>query len=710
MCIRILVDDNGFYLFKENKMIRKYSRLIWIIFTWIIFFILPLPAQEGGKLSFQVTPGVNLPMGASTREMFTIGGGAELVGAYSMPFLPILFVRGSVGYSLLPTMAQKNLSMITFGGGVGISFNPIPVLNLHASGTGGYGLGIYSGRTGGSAYVSGEGGVAFFFVPAFGLGAGTSYRYYFSQPTAFYQGLRVNLGAVIRLGAGAGKANIELPEIRFDPVFPVFYKHYDDHPVGKIKILNKEKGTIRNVKVSFFVNQYMDKPKQCAIIKEMKKGEEMEVPLYALFNDRVMSITEGTKVTADITIEYQYAKSDMAMEKSETLRLYDRNAMTWDDDRKAAAFITAKDPEILKFSKSIAGVVREHGSKAVNLNFRIAMGLFEGLGMYGVNYVIDPQTPYTEFSKDKLALDYLQFPVQTLSYKAGDCDDLSILYSAMLESTGIETAFITVPGHIYMAFSLGMTPEEADKIFLNPGDLIYRGDNAWAPVEITMVQDGFLKAWETGAREWRENDSPGKARFYPIHEAWKEYEPVGLPAAGIAVSPLDERKILNRFTRSINRLVEREIADKVAEFNERIAESNNNPRLVNKLGVLYARYGLLDKAREHFARNLLSWRHSRGSIDNSVRILDERSLENLARYMARPPISLKKIHYEGFKGKALFHTNYKQWSIATRAGPCFSKLIFEFSRVGRRAGCVLLPGSCRSFLVYFSRVFRFEGL
>ena len=43
-----------------------------------------------------------------------------------------------------------------------------------------------------------------------------------------------------------------------------------------------------------------------------------------------------------------------------------------------------------------------------------------------------------------------------------------------------------------------------------------------------------------------------------------------------------------------------------------------------------------------FARNLLSWRHSGFSIDNSVRILDEPAEENLAEYIARPPISLAK--------------------------------------------------------------------
>ena len=67
-----------------------------------------------------------------------------------------------------------------------------------------------------------------------------------------------------------------------------------------------------------------------------------------------------------------------------------------------------------------------------------------------------------------------------------------------------------------------------------------------------------------------------------------------------------------------------------------------------------------------FARNLLSWRHSGFSIDNSVRILDEPAEENLAEenlaeYIARPPISLAKIRYEPFKGRVLFHTTYSEY-------------------------------------------------
>jgi hypothetical protein len=63
------------------------------------------------------------------------------------------------------------------------------------------------------------------------------------------------------------------------------------------------------------------------------------------------------------------------------------------------------------------------------------------------------------------------------------------------------------------------------------------------------------------------------------------------------------------------------------------------------IGMMMNR-GLL---KEDFVENLMSWRHSGFSIDNSVRIFDDQTRENLAEYMARPPLSLKKIRREPFK-------------------------------------------------------------
>ena len=62
-----------------------------------------------------------------------------------------------------------------------------------------------------------------------------------------------------------------------------------------------------------------------------------------------------------------------------------------------------------------------------------------------------------------------------------------------------------------------------------------------------------------------------------------------------------------------------------------------------------------------FSLNLLSWKHSGFSIDNSVRILTDKARISLAEYISRAPVSLKKLHYEPFKGRVLFHTRYNQY-------------------------------------------------
>ena len=61
---------------------------------------------------------------------------------------------------------------------------------------------------------------------------------------------------------------------------------------------------------------------------------------------------------------------------------------------------------------------------------------------------------------------------------------------------------------------------------------------------------------------------------------------------------------------------------------------------------------------QKFTKNLLSWKNSGFSIDNSVRICisDNNARESLAQYIARCPISLEKIKYEAFHGKVLFKT------------------------------------------------------
>jgi len=146
--------------------------------------------------------------------------------------------------------------------------------------------------------------------------------------------------------------------------------------------------------------------------------------------------------------------------------LYERHAMTWDQKDKIGAFVTPKDPAVADFSRL---VIQPYVDSYPNLHSSIvyARAIYAALGVYGLSYIVDPSSPYQEFSGNTARVDYLQYPRDTLARKSGDCDDLSILYAASLENIGISTALIDVPGHVFIMFNTGVPEhEKATLVFL----------------------------------------------------------------------------------------------------------------------------------------------------------------------------------------------------------------------------------------------------
>ena len=80
-----------------------------------------------------------------------------------------------------------------------------------------------------------------------------------------------------------------------------------------------------------------------------------------------------------------------------------RNATTWIDDRRAAAFVTTKDPAVLLFSKNVSSMVKGKVKGEINSNLLIAMALFEALQLYGLTYSRDPIPTVT--SNNQVLLD-----------------------------------------------------------------------------------------------------------------------------------------------------------------------------------------------------------------------------------------------------------------------------------------------------------------
>jgi len=555
--------------------------------------------------SLSVTPGALIPMGTSSDD-FGIGGGAELSFAYRMPFARVLYGGAGIGYFLTPqTIVDLGVSLLSFDLKAGLNWVPATRLAFRAFGGVGWGQGIVQDGqgSGGSLFWRAGAGFDFGLNPSWKLGLDADYRQYVSTPAPLWQGVFVGLTLRYKLGQTASQPRLKINNIELMDVYPVLYGYYENNPLGSLTLVNGESGEIENARVDLYVKRYMDEPVTGAIQPEMVKGEELSVPIYALFSDQVMGITEGDKAAASIKVTYLYQGREMVVELTESINFQNRNAISWDDDRKAAAFVTAKDPAVLRFSKGITGDIREAANRATSRNYRIALGLFQGLSTMGIDYVVDPQSSYANFSENSFAVDYLQFPGQTMAYKGGDCDDLTILYSALLESVGIETAMITVPGHIYVAFALEVTSEEALRLFPGDGEVIIKDDKAWVPVEVTMVRDGFQKAWKEAARDWTMNNDAGKASFLPVRESWNLYPPVGgSDISGDQIEYPSDTVIMASYDREIEAVVRLQISSREEELKRNIEISNGSPKHLNRLGLLYARYGLSSEAREYFMK------------------------------------------------------------------------------------------------------------
>lgn len=408
---------------------------------------------------------------------------------------------------------------------------------------------------------------------------------------------------VLRETVEYSRGDLHLKDAGFGTVFPVFYRYYNDNPIGKAVLYNDGRRTIENLEVQVNIPQFMDLPQRQEVPVALEPEEEVAVDLSVLFNDQLLSVTEGTKVAAQISVSYEVRGNPEAYDVNTTLDVANRNAMTWDDDRKAASFVTAKDPAVLSFAKNVAGVVQTGGRSVVNPNLRTAMAILESLNLYGLRYVVDPTTPYAELSDNSRAIDFLQFPVQTFEYSAGDCDDLAICYNSNLEAVGVPAAFITIPGHIYCAFNTGVPEDRVAHVFPRPDEVIVYEGEAWVPVETTILDKGFVDAWKTGAREWRQHAPRGQAELIPVQTAWETYEPIGFDIGRRgAIDIPDEAELRQAYIEQLDQYVASAIEPQVARIERRLEARGPSASQYNRLGVLYAKYEMMDQAAEWFAK------------------------------------------------------------------------------------------------------------
>ncbi len=222
----------------------------------------------------------------------------------------------------------------------------------------------------------------------------------------------------------------------------------------------------------------------------------------------------NTKTAAEVTMQYDYqglsepkqdmgqfyllGKNDFVWTFMDPEDIVDLNfADSYDNAALLPAYVTTNDPVIQEAAKAFtAGISTDTDDETLNA----IASIWTGLQGYGMRYVSEPDTFWTaEFGQ------HIQFPVETLNNRGGNCVDLSLLFSALAEAVGIKTYLVLTDGHCQVAFEL---PESGDSY----------------PLEETAVGTAGVTAAMAvnSAIDWIDQQIGQGTFFYiDVHDQWQ---------------------------------------------------------------------------------------------------------------------------------------------------------------------------------------------
>jgi hypothetical protein len=442
--------------------------------------------------------------------------------------------------------------------------------------------------------------------PEWGITPYVGYMYELKKWETWYHGLNVGVGASFTLDLAKSRQEIVVDIAQAEPVFPIVYGSYAGSPIGTIKVTNREKTEIRDVKVEFKSTRFTSSASACGSEPVIRKGMSAEFPMFANFNEAILDFTEAGEIPGEITVSYRMLGSPRRQAKTQSVKIHSRNTLRWNDPAVISALASPMSPELLSYAKHIVGIARNGLKTGLNRNMQFAMNLFEGIRLSGVVQTEDLTTPYAKAHVDAVGLDYVQYPFQTLSYKSGDKDDIGLLFASCLESIGVRAAFIPLKDDFLICVGLGMGEAEAEKLFSNKGSYLSIENETWLPLSMGKLREGFINAWYAALDELAADSAPGaggQPDFVLFEEAWAMYPPVGVQATGAEFQKPAEAQLARSVENALIRYISAELGPKIRETQAAIRAKGGTPSLLNQLGLLYVRAGMYEDAKAEFAKS-----------------------------------------------------------------------------------------------------------
>jgi tetratricopeptide (TPR) repeat protein len=326
--------------------------------------------------------------------------------------------------------------------------------------------------------------------------------------------------------AARTSAGLEITRFTAEKIFPALALHYVKHPIGTATIKNTSAADIVNITAKIFTTGYMRESSE-QTIPILKAGEEKSIAVFALLDaDKLTAVVRETSALIRIDLTYEAAGDDYSRSIVKPVSILNKHAMAWSEPSSVATFVTPASEAITSFTKSILADVRhdEVLMPSGSINMMNAVKMWNAIQAMTLVYADGPRTV-----AGKDVLGDVKYPQETLSMRAGDCDDASTLLAACLESVGVPTAIAVTPNEVFILFDTGVQKKNAARISVDEHDYILRGGTLWLPLETTIANGSFLLAWKNGIKEYNEA-SKGLAKFevVDIHNAWELYPPIDL--------------------------------------------------------------------------------------------------------------------------------------------------------------------------------------
>lgn len=237
------------------------------------------------------------------------------------------------------------------------------------------------------------------------------------------------------------------------------------HPFATFRIKNTGKNTAKNTNLMISIGSYTQQDSQN--LGDLTSNQVTTYNWYPTVTDSMLDIKDDRNLIISLKIDYQddHGKK-YTISKSFPVVILGRNSIG--AYTASSQFVTPLD-SVVRSAASAAGSFSTSSDEGIHDG---AEAIWNLLGNLNIDYISDP------------AKEYRQYPAEVLSTKRGDCDDLATLYAALLESVGIETVLISIPGHMFMGY--------------------YAGGYIW-PVEATLIGASFSQASQSGKDKYNSN-------------------------------------------------------------------------------------------------------------------------------------------------------------------------------------------------------------